>query len=158
MKCERCGLHHETLNVAVGDGLLFRRARASQHRLRLFGGAWGFSARLIDAHLAEIERVQVLDEETAQLFECGWKTLLREGVRRVLDPRAGMQIILPLRFWSVTEARERAAVGAGPDDGADVLPLPDVPVRDPEPEQLRFVFPRVRNGWFENARQKRRRR
>lgn len=152
-KCNQCGLHHEVMNIAIGSGLLFRRARGSQHRLRLFGGAWGFNARLIDAHLGEIGRVQVLDEETAQLFECSWRTLVREGVRRALDPRAGMQIILPLRFWTMTDAGADA-----PDAARGAGRLPEIAEAfEPERvEQLRFALPRVRNGWFDNARQNRR--
>lgn len=155
--CSECGLNHQVLNVEVGGGLLFRRVRGAQHRLRLFGGSWGFSEQLIKMHLSEIQRVQVLDESTNELFECSWRTLVRESVRRVLDPRAGMQLILPLRFWSVTNLQPEAAPST---DGAEQLPEIEPPEIDEQAEraaQLRFVLPRVPNAIFDRRKRARRR-
>lgn len=117
--CAECGHSHRALGIEIRDRVLLRTARASAHMVKQFGGAWAFAARVWDAHSAEIHRVQVLDTESGTLYHADIDTVIRYAFRRVLDVRAGEQIILPLRYWKQLDTR------SGPHDGAtlaDVTP------------------------------------
>jgi len=111
-RCAVCGHSHRALNIEIADRVLLRTARASAHMVKQFGGAWAFAARVWDAHSAEIRRVQVLDTESGTLYHADIDTFIRYAFRRVLDVRAGEQIILPVRYWKQLDTR------SGPGDGA----------------------------------------
>lgn len=121
-RCAECGHSHRALNIEIADKVLFRTARASQHQVRAFGGAWAFSARLWDAHSAEIHRVQVLDTESGTLYHADIDTVVRYSFRRVLDPRAGQQVVLPLRYWKQLDTRSGPGEGATLESAANEAP------------------------------------
>lgn len=110
-RCAVCGLRHAALNLEIADGVLLRTAREHDHLIRNFGGAWGFTSKLFDAH-KEIRRVQILATDTGRVFHADIDTITRRAFRRLLDVRAGEQIIMPLRDWKILDTR------SGPHDGA----------------------------------------
>lgn len=112
-RCALCGHSHRALGIELlEDGTLLRRARASAHLLRNFGGAWAFSSRFWNAHAGEIRRVQIRDEESGMVYHASYDDFARYAFRRVLDVRAGEQIILPLSRWKQLETRTGGGDGA----------------------------------------------
>lgn len=112
-RCAECGLRHAALGIELLDsGTLFRRARASAHLVRNFGGAWAFAVKFWDAHAGEIRRVQIRDDESGIVYHATRDDFTRYAFRRVLDVRAGEQIIMPLRHWRTLETRTGGGDGA----------------------------------------------
>ena len=111
-RCAVCGHSHRALGIEISDGTLFRRARGSKHLVTNFGGAWAFAVGLWDAHAGEIRRVQVRDDESGTVYHAAIDDFMRYAFRRVLDVRAGEQIIMPLRYWRTLETRTGGGDGA----------------------------------------------
>ncbi len=93
--CNRCGLNHAVLNVEIIGRTLIRKVRGPAHRLKAYGGAFGFSARFWDAHIAEIDELIVIDEATGEVFR-GKVESLGELHRQVFSPAFGLQVVIPI--------------------------------------------------------------
>lgn len=110
--CAVCGLHHARLGIEIADGVLLRTARESEHLIKRYaGGAWGFDARLFDAHVWEIRAIQIVTTDSGRVFHADADTFTRCAFRAMLNPAYGEQIIMTLRAWKIIDTR------SGPGDG-----------------------------------------
>lgn len=81
----------------VQDGVLYRRARGSQHMLRK-PPAWCFETNiLLEASRLGVSVVQVHDVETHTTYSASLQTLLQKGIR--LNRGHGEQLAVPLSCW-----------------------------------------------------------
>ena len=135
--CEKCNLVHAALNVELRGRTLIRRARRS-HRLRVSGGAFGFSAQLIGRHADDIKEIVIRDLDSGEVFRADAK-LLAHADRMTLNPAFGSQIILPLS--AMTRSRWRPASMPQPQAPSPVQP--EAAVAEPTPQQLVFGDPKL---------------
>ena len=96
--CWTCRLNHAALGLEIESHVLYRRARASSHLLRIGmgGGSWSIRADFWDPHKAEIARVEVLDVETGVTYVAE-ADAFRHSFRKNLG--FGEQVILALAHW-----------------------------------------------------------
>lgn len=115
--CIDCGLEHESLAVEIVNQTLRRRAVRSKHMLRMGsgGGSWAFLAPLIDAHIGEIEQIEITDD-AGTVYLASAETFKKYAFQR--DLGAGPQWILPLAFWHkvpmLTKAERATATERAP--------------------------------------------
>ncbi len=104
--CDRCGLNHAVLNVEIIGRTLVRKVRGPAHRLKAYGGAFGFSARFWDAHARDIDELIIFDETSGEVFR-GKAEAFAQAYRQTFSPAFGPQIVIPLsvleRFADVAE-------------------------------------------------------
>lgn len=93
--CPRCGLSHAALNVEITDRMLVRKVRGPKHRLKAYGGAFGFSAPFWDAHANEIDELIIKDEESGEVFR-GNAAVFAQAHRQTFSPIFGQQLVIPL--------------------------------------------------------------
>jgi hypothetical protein len=83
-----------------GDGVLRKTALASKHMLRAPSG-WCFDAAIIaTAEARGVQRVEVRDSETGDLYTAALSDFRAHGIE--LDRGHGPQVCLPLTRWRVT--------------------------------------------------------
>ncbi len=104
--CARCGLNHAALNVEISDRTLVRKVRGQKHRLKAYGGSFGFSAPFWDAHSAEIDELIIMDQESGEVFH-GHAEVFAQAHRQTFSAAFGPQIVIPIhaleRFEDVGE-------------------------------------------------------
>ncbi len=106
--CEKCGLNHQALGLSLTDGILIRHARGSRHILRAFD-AWAFAAKFWDAHAQEIERVQILDDESGTLYRADRSEFDRFAFRKNLG--FGEQFILRRSHFKILGPGSKSNAG-----------------------------------------------
>lgn len=135
--CPRCGLCHAAMNIEIRGRVLYRRARAS-HRLRMGGGAFGFSARLLDAHRDEFTAIQIRDLDSGQVFFAD-RTVIDQAERKTLSLEHGPQLIIPIAAMGCS----RTMPSAMPHPANTVQPSEVSPECEPAPRRLEFGHPEL---------------
>lgn len=103
--CTKCGHDHQKLGVRIEKRVLYRSA-ISGHRVKAFGGAWGFSAKFWDAHRPEFDRIQITERDTRHVYRATTTTFDQHAYREILSAGYGLQVVLPLMRFNKPDELE----------------------------------------------------
>ena len=134
--CRTCGLDHDRLGLRIEGRLLIRRVHGAKHRLRVDGGAFGFSAVFWRAHRSEFDELLIRDQASGEVF-FGDARALKEVGFMCLNLRFGEQAIVPIFILSRTRTRPRISTSTDPEPARSPQQLPLSPAIDPQRSQPR---------------------
>jgi hypothetical protein len=84
-----------------GKTLFEKQVQSSKHFLKILNG-WGFQEELLNEFkVHNVEEIHVEDVESSKKYITSLFTLIRNGIQG--DYGHGMQIFLPLKFWTETK-------------------------------------------------------
>jgi len=93
--CATCGKVHAALGVQLVGRVLVRRVHDAAHRLRAYGGAFGFTAAFWDAHAGDFDALVIRDTDTGEVWR-GDRFALARVYRQTFDGQSGLQVVVPL--------------------------------------------------------------
>ncbi len=103
--------------VASDEAVFEKKVRSSTHLFRMYDG-WGIDRGVWRAIRRHITAVRVLDLDEGLMYEVGADTFDTEA--KEIDYGHGKQLVLPRRYWAVSEFN-RKYISKVPDaNGGDI--------------------------------------